>query len=196
MTVFCSLGQWEVTVWRNAGPQCPSTSPPGPWRLIGQWEKRGAPKAPPVLLDGQFPPWWFYGCRGCCCVCHGPHWQNKWAVMGNLSTAPFRLCHHHHPPLPLLPCWQQVLHSSTQGRADSSWTGCCQRRDRSTDVRSIPSSGNASSMGSQPDTRSTGQHMCELHILKYANCSSHVKSQYCMKIRCMNHTMVKMSANT
>lgn len=29
-------GQWEVTVRRNAGPRCPSTSPQGPWQLLGQ----------------------------------------------------------------------------------------------------------------------------------------------------------------
>lgn len=146
-----------MTVWRNAGPRCPSTSPPGPWRLNGQWEERGAPTAPPVLVDGQFPPWWFYGCRGCCCVWRGLPRQNRWAVMGNLSTAPFLLCRPHLRPLPPLPCWRQVLRSSMRGRADSSWTGCCQRRDLSTDVPSTPSSGRDSSMGSQPDTRSTGQ---------------------------------------
>ena len=148
-----------MTVWRNAGPRCPSTSPPGPWRLIGQSEERGVPMAPPALLDGQSPPWWFYGCHGCCCGCRGLPQQNKWVVMANLCMVPSLLCHPH-PPLPPPPCWWQVLHSSTRGRADSSWTGCCRRRDPSTDVQSTPSSVSAFSRASQPDTRSTGLCVC------------------------------------
>lgn len=119
---FCFSGQWEVTVRRNAGPRCPSTSPPGPWRLIGQWEESGAPTAPPALLDGRRPPWWSYGCRWCCCGCRCPPELNKWAVgdtVGRRSMVPCRpLCPRPRPPPP--PRRRPALRSSARGRARGS----------------------------------------------------------------------------
>lgn len=153
---FCFSGPWEVTVRRNAGPRCPSTSPPGPWRLIGQWEERGAPTAPPALLDGRRPTWWSYGCRGCCCGCRGPPKLNKWAVgdtVGRRSTVPSHPRRRRRPPPHRCP----ALRSSARGRAGGSWTGCCQRRDLSTDVPSTRSSERGSSRAFLPDTRFIGE---------------------------------------
>lgn len=159
LVCFCFSGQWEVTVRRNARPRCPSTSPPGPWQLIGQWEMRGAPVAPLFLLGGQHPPWWFYGCHGCCCGCHGLPQLNKWAVMGKCYMV---LCLPHHPHrcpplLPLPPCRQLAHRYSTGERADSSLTGCSQKKDLSTDVLSTQSSGRGFSRDFLPDTRFTGE---------------------------------------
>ena len=159
LDVSCCPGQWEVTVRRNAGPRCPSTSPPGPWRLIGQWEKRGAPMAPPVLLDVWHPPWCSYGCRGRCYGCRGPRELNKWAVgqvAGKRSTVrcrPPHLRHHPCPPPHLAP----RRGASAQGKAGDSSTGCCQRRVLSTDVLSTQSSERGSSRDFLPDTRFTGE---------------------------------------
>lgn len=68
-------------------------------------------------------------------------------------------------PPPRLPRRRPALHSLTQGRAAGSWTGCCQRRDPSTDALSTPSSERGSSRDFLPDTRSTGGkwlHLCVL----------------------------------
>lgn len=159
-------GQREVTVRRNAGPRCPSTSPLGPWRLLGQWEERGAPMAPPALLDGWRHPWCSYGCRGCYYGCRGLPKLNRWAV-GDMAERccmdPFRPHHLRHlppPPHPLLAPHHGVL---AQGRAEGSWTGCCQRRALSTGVQSTPSSERGSSRDFLPDTRFTGER--DLHWL-------------------------------
>lgn len=165
LDVSCCPGQWEVTVRRNAGPRCPSTSPPGPWRLIGQWEKRGAPMAPPALLDGWHPPWCSYGCRGRCYGCRGPPELNKWAAgqaAGKRSTVRCRPPHLRHRPRPR-PHLAPRRGASAQGKAGDSWTGCCQRRVLSTDVLSTQSSERGSSRDFLPDTRFTGEwglHVC------------------------------------
>lgn len=159
-------GQREVTVRRNAGPRCPSTSPLGPWRLLGQWEERSAPMAPPALLDGWRHPWCSYGCRGCYYGCRGLPKLNRWAA-GDMAERcrmdPFRPPHLRHlppPPHPLLAPHHGVL---AQGRAEGSWTGCCQRRALSTGVLSTPSSERGSSRDFLPDTRFTGER--DLHWL-------------------------------
>lgn len=177
LDVSCCPGQWEVTVRRNAGPRCPSTSPPGPWRLIGQWEKRGAPMAPPVLLDVWHPPWCSYGCRGRCYGCRGPRELNKWAVgqvAGKRSTVrcrPPHLRHHPCPPPHLAP----RRGASAQGKAGDSSTGCCQRRVLSTDVLSTQSSERGSSRDFLPDTRFTGEWslrvcVCECPLSYVSGC--------------------------
>lgn len=113
--------------------------------------------APPVLLDGRWPPWWSYGCRGCCCGCHGPPEVNKLVVGGTSGRHFMAPCHplrpHPRPP----PHCRIARHSSPQGRVRGSWTGCCQRRDLSTDVQSIQSSEKGSSWDFRPDTRFTGE---------------------------------------
>ncbi len=167
VSVFCYSGRWEVTVRRNAGPRCPSTSPPGPWRLIGQWEERGAPMAPPALLNGRRPPWCSYGCRGCCYGLCGPPRLNKWALGDTVGRRFMVPClplyprHHRHPPPRPSPALRHG--ASARGRVGDSWTGCCRRRDLSTDVLSTQSSERGSSRDFLPDTRYTGEkshHLC------------------------------------
>lgn len=148
-------GQREVTVRRNAGPRCPSTSPPGPWQLLGQWKKRGSPMAPPALLDGRHPPSCSCGCRGRCYGCRGRAELSKWAAGGTVRRCSMVPCHpprpHHLPRPPRFPP------ASARGRTEDSWTGCCRRKDLSTDVRSTQSSERGSSRDFQPDTRFTGE---------------------------------------
>lgn len=174
VSVFASSGQWEVTVRRNAGPRCPSTSPPGPWQLLGQWKERDAPMAPPVLLDGRHPTWCSYGCRGCYYGSRGRPELSKWpagGMPGRCSTVPWRppLCPHPpprphpRPPRPRPPPAHR-RGASARGRAEDSWTGCCLRRDLSTDVQSTPSSERGSSRDFLPDTRFTGERIALSYV--------------------------------
>lgn len=165
-------GQWEATVRRNAGPRCPSTSSPGPWRLLGQWKERGAPMAPLALLDGRPPPSCSCGCLWCCYGCRGPPELSKWAVgdtVGRHSTVPCRphhphlLLHHLPPPSPRSPPAPRRW-ASTRGRTEGSWTGCCRRRDLSTDVQSTQSLERDSSRDFLPDTRFTGERGLHLFV--------------------------------
>lgn len=126
--------------------------------------------APPALLDGRRPPSCSYGCRGCCYGCRGPPELNKWEAgytAGRCSTVPCRPLRPRHLPRPLLlllrPRPALRRGASTRGRAEGSWTGCCQRRVLSTNVRSTQSSERGSSRDFLPDTRFTGergQHLC------------------------------------
>lgn len=104
----------------------------------------------PALLDGRRPHWCFYGCRGCCYGCRGLPELNKRAV-GRFFTVLFR------PPRPHLPHPALQHGASTQGTVGGSWTGCCRRRDLSTDVPSTQSSERGSSRDFLPDTRFTGE---------------------------------------
>lgn len=117
--------------------------------------------APPALLDGRHRPSCSCGCLGCCYGCRGPPKLSKWAVgdmVGKRSTVPCRPHHRHHLPPPSLRSHPAPQHwALTQGRMEDSWTGCCQRRGLSTDVRSTPSSERGSSRDFLPDTRFTGE---------------------------------------
>lgn len=164
---FPSLsGLQEVTVRRNAGPRCPSTSSPGPWQLHCQWQKRGASMASPALLDGRHPPWCSYGCLWCCYGCRGLPKLNNWPAGDRVERrfmVPCRPQHrrrHRHPPPPPRPRPAPQLGASTHGRVGGSWTGCCQRKDLFTNARSTRSSERGSSKGFLQDTRFTGERGC------------------------------------
>lgn len=73
---------------------------------------------------------------------------------------PFRL----RRPLPRLPRRRPAHRSSARGKAAGSWTGCCQRRDPSTDALSTLSSERGSSRDFLPDTRSTGEKGLHLFV--------------------------------
>lgn len=148
-------GPREVTVRRNACPRCPSTSPQGPWRLLGQWENTGVPMALPSLLDGRHPPWCSCGCIGCCYGCHGPLKLNKQAAVDRAGRRSKVLFPPHLPPPHPLPA--PLRGGSTPDRVVGSWTGCCRKRDPSTDVQSTLSSERGSSRAFPPDTRFTGE---------------------------------------
>lgn len=119
-----------------------------------------------ALLDGRHPPWCSYGCLLCWFGCHGLLELNNWAVGHTVERRftvpchPPRPRHRHHPRLPH-PHPAPRHGASTRGRVAGSWTGCCQRKDPFTDVRSTRSSERGFSRGFQQDTRFTGEiNMC------------------------------------
>lgn len=80
-------------------------------------------------------------------------------AVGGTPGRPFMApCHPLRPhPRPPPPHCRTAHRSSLQGRVRGSWTGCCQRRDRSTNVQSTQSSEKGSSWDFLPDTRFTGE---------------------------------------